>query len=429
MKTSDPDALVGDPPTQEETAHLAARFGRLLLANGADASYAGASVRALAEGLGHEVSQLYTAEGVLVSAQSGAQAHVRLSHSIAGTRVDMGRLIALRGLVAPVPSDPARLDPAMDAIENGAEGHSPVLIAFGLAVTAGALARLFAGSWSTVLVAGLVGAASAMVRRQLAQRHVGAIPAAFLLACITGLIAVILARFVPGSSSALCLTVAGMLLVPGVPLINGVSELVVGHTGIGLSRVASGTIALLAIGCGVLLVSSLGGTPLRPDQAPGVLPIGQDLFYSAVAAAGYAMLFEVPFRAVPICVLCGMAGHGLRTELIINGMPLAVCSLAGAILAGLVARAGAAFHGVPAVTFAFPGVVAMMPGSYGFRAAAGGLQVMDAAAATPPALLALTLSLAITTVAVTLSIGIGLLIATTTPLIPLRFHKDDAHGR
>ncbi|MBC7869318.1 MAG: threonine/serine exporter family protein, partial [Chitinophagaceae bacterium] len=42
----------------------------------------------------------------------------------------------------------------------------------------------------------------------------------------------------------------------------------------------------------------------------------QDAFWSALAAAGFAMVFNVPPRTLFGCVLAGASGHAFRTLLI-----------------------------------------------------------------------------------------------------------------
>jgi uncharacterized membrane protein YjjB (DUF3815 family) len=68
---------------------------------------------------------------------------------------------------------------------------------------------------------------------------------------------------------------------------------------------------------------------------------------------------------------------------------------------------------VPWSTFAFPGVVAMVPGSYAFRTGMGALEIMRQASHASDALVAETLSLAIATTVMTAAIAIGLLIASS----------------
>jgi uncharacterized membrane protein YjjB (DUF3815 family) len=100
------------------------------------------------------------------------------------------------------------------------------------------------------------------------------------------------------------------------------------------------------------------------------------------------------------------------------GLDLPLASFAGALLAALLARLIGQVAGAPAVTFAFPGVVAMIPGFYAFQAGIGGLAIMAAGAAAPVALLGETIALAVTAMLVTAAIAIGLCLALAAPFPP-----------
>ena len=51
-----------------------------------------------------------------------------------------------------------------------------------------------------------------------------------------------------------------------------------------------------------------------------VLGLIQDMLLSAIPAAGFAMVFNVPPRALAWCALLGAVGHGSRTVLLTLGM-------------------------------------------------------------------------------------------------------------
>jgi hypothetical protein len=70
---------------------------------------------------------------------------------------------------------------------------------------------------------------------------------------------------------------------------------------------------------------------------------------------------------------------------------------------------------VPAATFAFPGVVAMVPGSYAFRAVLGGLDVVQAGGASA-VLVAETVSLVISAAVLTIAIAVGLAVSLAIPM-------------
>ncbi len=202
-----------------------------------------------------------------------------------------------------------------------------------------------------------------------------------------------------------------MILVPGVPLINAIDDLAHGHAGIGLARLATGTVTILAIGFGLFFAASLAGDALPVAAGGGRLPVPEDALVSGLAAIGYGLLFGVPPRALPACVICGIAGHGGRTALAVTGLDLAAATLAASALVGLLATGLAERLSLPWTTFAFPGVVAMIPGSYAFRAATGALAVMEQGAAAPPGLVAETLGLAVAAMVMTAAVGSGLLLA------------------
>jgi uncharacterized membrane protein YjjB (DUF3815 family) len=82
--------------------------------------------------------------------------------------------------------------------------------------------------------------------------------------------------------------------------------------------------------------------------------------------------------------------------------------LIGALLAGFLAQGFARYFRAPAVAFAFPGVVAMIPGAFAFRAVIGCLQIMVAGANATTALLGETLALAASCVFMVAAIAVGI---------------------
>lgn len=397
----------------ETVAHLALRVGRQLVVDGADTTFVQDAVLRMVEAFGAEGRVLVSAESVLLVVQDQHTFRTKLGRAIAGSTVDMGRLAGVVAVVEQVEAgerDPARIDAALAALERRA-GHPWWLVTLGMAVTAGSLARLFGAAWPVVAAACLAGACSTPIRIVLGRRGFNPIATAVLAVFASAWIAATVLRGVPGVSPTLCLAAAGMILVPGVPLINGVRELVGGHAVNGVARLALAIATVLAIGFALHLAALAAGVELPVEGNPGLLPVGEDLLFSALAAAGFAMLFSVPLHAVWACMLCGLASHGLRTALEHQGLDLAIGSLCGALAAGFVARVCAARYRIPATAFVFPGVVAMIPGSYGFRAGLGGLELARIGPLASPDLVASTLSLSVVTSVVTIAIAVGLTFA------------------
>ncbi|NWC92980.1 MULTISPECIES: threonine/serine exporter ThrE family protein [unclassified Pseudomonas] len=399
----------------ERVAQITARIGRILLTHGADTRHTQGTLTEVARALGHTVQVVVTADALLITAGADAQFQTTTAHVLGGMTVDMGTLIALQHVIDAICDGSLALpliDARLDGVERATPQHSAWCMAVGVAITAGSLARLFGAEWSVVAAAFVAGLFSALLRRVLGRYPLNAVAVVFITALLSGLCSIlVLHGCFGGVSPVLCLTAAGMILVPGVPLINGVRDLVSGHPGNGLARIGGGSMTVLVIGFAVFLAAAVAGDSLPIDSGPGALPLGYDMLFAATAAAGYALFFNVPWRLLWVCMLCGVASHGVRTLLQQHGFDLAIASLLGAFAAGVVALIVGLRLRVPAVAFAFPGIVALVPGSYGFRASVGSLELMSQGANSTLPLIATTTSLVITTVIVSAAIAVGLLLA------------------
>jgi len=403
----------------DEACHLVLRIGRLLLENGADTELAKTRVEALTAALGFEAQVFISSERVLLTVLSGRTFRTKVGAPIHAPGVNLGRLDALDTVARDIEQkriDVAEAGRRIDALEKSPLLHPVWLVIPAVALTTACLARLFGAEWPVVAAAFFAGIVSMALRLAFGRRGVNPVAAAFATAFISALAGVLLMKAIPEAAPTLCLVAAGMILVPGVPLINSVSDMMNGHVVAGLARLATGSVTIIAIGFGLFLAAAAAGDVLPVSQDPDLLPIAEDFLFAGLAAFGYAMLFNVPMRSAWACVICGMASHGVRTALVTFGMDVAVATLPCAILAGGLARWFSVRLGAPWSTFAFPGVVAMIPGSYAFRAGVGALQIMREGANSSSALIAETLSLIISTGILTAAVGIGLVIVSAVPL-------------
>jgi uncharacterized membrane protein YjjB (DUF3815 family) len=99
-----------------------------------------------------------------------------------------------------------------------------------------------------------------------------------------------------------------------------------------------------------------------------VLPLLlEDAFWAGLATLGFAMLFNVPRRALPYCALNGMVGHATRALLMQGGMSIIPATLASALLVGFMAKFLARRLQMPSMIFAITGAIAMVPGAFAFQ--------------------------------------------------------------
>ena len=92
-----------------------------------------------------------------------------------------------------------------------------------------------------------------------------------------------------------------------------------GHVNTGLARWAMATMLTLATCLGVILAMAVWGVK-RLGIINIILTLIEDMILAAIPAVGFAMVFNVPLRALKYCALLGAIGHGSRTVLMISGM-------------------------------------------------------------------------------------------------------------
>jgi uncharacterized membrane protein YjjB (DUF3815 family) len=84
--------------------------------------------------------------------------------------------------------------------------------------------------------------------------------------------------------------------------------------------------------------------------------------FGFVATSGFAILFNVPRRALPVCGLIGAAGHLIRFVLRQHGVSNELATFCGALLVGLVGYWQARRTHVPRLIFTVTGIISMVPG-------------------------------------------------------------------
>jgi uncharacterized membrane protein YjjP (DUF1212 family) len=399
---------------RQAVGSLLLRLGRLALESGADSEHTRELVTRAAYALNVDAQLFIGSDRLLVMTDQSPEARTRVGHAIGSLGVNASRLAALDDLARQLMHDSIGLEAArrrLDEIDGQGALYPHWLVILGVAATAASLARLFGAAWPVVAAAFVAGIVSTGLRLAFSARGFNPTAATFLTALASAATGVLSLRFWPSAPAALCLTAAGMILVPGVPLINGIADLVRGHPAMGVARLAGSIAVVLAIGSGLFLATLLTGTHLPVLEGPGSVGFCEDAIFSGVAAVGYALLFNAPLRAIGLCVVAGVCSHAGRTLIDSLGMDVSAATCACALVAGLLACLFARLTRLPWTVFAFPGVVAMIPGSYAFRAAIGLLLIMRSGPASPPALVAGTISAGVAAIVMTVGVGVGLLVA------------------
>ncbi|MBP2848513.1 MULTISPECIES: threonine/serine exporter [Dickeya] len=94
----------------------------------------------------------------------------------------------------------------------------------------------------------------------------------------------------------------------------------------------------------------------------------QDMVLAAVPAVGFAMVFNVPMRALPYCALLGALGHSMRFLMIRFGIPIELATFVASIMVGIIGIRWSRWFLAHPKVFTVAAVIPMFPGISAYTA-------------------------------------------------------------
>ena len=93
-----------------------------------------------------------------------------------------------------------------------------------------------------------------------------------------------------------------------------------------------------------------------------------DMFFAAIPAVGFALVFNVPPKALKYCALLGALGHVTRTILMHNDVPIVFATLVGAALIGFIGVHLSHRYLAHPKVFTVAAIIPMIPGVQAYKA-------------------------------------------------------------
>ncbi len=398
------------PVPLEELSHLALSIGRLLFQNNADTEEVESAIRRFTRAYGCEAHILVTYEALLVTVRRNEQFRTKTGNRVPAMNVNMAAVTAVETLLTETERSPKALQEVkarLNEIERQPSVYPRWIVVAALSLTAASLSRLFGGDWPTFFVTLVAGGVGTWLRVEMGRRGMNLYCIAFAAALVSGVVAGLAVVLKFSQMPALCLVAPGMIVVPGVPLVNCVQDMIKNHMAIGIARLGFGVLITLAIALGLVGAAALTGVQIPVSETSQLPSLAVDAVFSALAAVGYLFLFNVPARLSWVAILCGVASHTTRTFCLQHGIDIVSGSLIGASAAGFLAHGFARALRAPIAAFAFPGVVAMIPGAFAFRSVVGYIRIIDEGSGASLELIAETVALSATCLLMVLAIAIG----------------------
>ena len=365
--------------TREELADYLLDLGATLSSYGCPSYRVEDVLRAIADIEGFRAEPFALPTGLFLRVvPKDAAAHAPEVHRM--TRVsdqgaDLERLVLVDEIFNDVIDRRATIEQARARIRAAAKKppHWPApLVWLATAAASAAAAVFFRGALVDVAVAALVGAviggARVLLLRSVARQRLYE----FLGGLLAAVCAWLAARAWPSASPEVIVLAGAISLFPGMTFTTGLAEVAQKSLVSGGARLMEAAVTLLLILFGVALVAGLQevtGVSLPAGASLGAARVGLGLGWHAaalvVASLSFAVLFQTPRRFVWAALASGATGYA-ATALALRHLPNHVAAfgaaLAVCVLANLLARATRR----PAQLFQLPGMMLLVPGSFGF---------------------------------------------------------------
>lgn len=272
----------------------------------------------------------------------------------------------------------------LEEIANRPRNYTPVQVAIGTGFACGGFCIQFGCDWTAFFYASFAAAIGMYLRglmlRKGLNNYMGIAIAAFISTVIAWA-----TTYLPSSWTSTQLhplLACALFIVPGVPLINFVDDMLDNYIQVGLTRAINTFLMIVAMSFGIAFFLKLSNFDLTQFYTIPMIPHNSYLSYAAAAAIsamGFSMIFNIPRRLLWVVAIGGIiavctrnfVNLGPSNDNIGLDMGLAIGSLAGSALASLIAVKAVHWVHAPNHVLSIPSVIPMVPGVLMYRALVG----------------------------------------------------------
>lgn len=285
----------------------------------------------------------------------------------------------------------------LEKIANGKHYYKDWIIAIGAGLACGGFCIQFGCDWTAFFYASI--AAILGNRLRMFLNHSGSnLYANFAVAAFVSTILAWLSSFLstPTVQAALPeflrpilftetpwhpLLACALYIVPGVPLINAVNDLLDNHINTGLVRAMNTLLIVIAMSFGIMLAIKCGSFDGFAKDLP---TIPHHSFYvyavaAAISAMGFATIYNIPYRLMPWIAVGGIICVCTRNFVFLDpstgnaglGLGIVVGSLCGSALISIINIKAVHILHTPHQCITIPTVIPIVPGVLMYRALYG----------------------------------------------------------
>ncbi len=271
----------------------------------------------------------------------------------------------------------------LEAIANRPRNYTANQVAIGTGFACGGFCIQFGCDWIAFIYASIAAAIGMRLKGLLVEKGINVYMAIAASAFVSTVIAWA-TGFLPAWTDTPLhpLLACALFIVPGVPLINFVDDMLDNYISVGMTRAINTFLMIVAMSFGIAFFLKIANFDLTQFTTISMIPHNSYWSYAAAAAIsamGFSMIFNIPRRLLWVVAIGGIIAVCTRNFVNLGpsnnniglDMGLAIGSLAGSALVSLIAVKAVHWVHAPNHVISIPSVIPMVPGVLMYRALVG----------------------------------------------------------
>lgn len=360
---------------------LLLRTGKLLVESAADTNRIVRNMNRAAAYLGLPEEKLHidvTYTMLAVNLSDGSHSYSKFQkcekHGINMTAISEISKLSWRAIEQDYSLD--KYEEELERIANKKRNYAPWLVAIGAGFACGGFCKLFGCDWISFFFASVCAYIGFRIRARCIEFGINLYMSIAIAACAATCLAYLTSFTGLSSTPYHPLLACALFIVPGVPLINFVDDMIDNYIQVGIVRAVNTMLMVGAMASGIaiamhLLVmedvvidkkfSELSMTPHDPYYIYAIA--------AAISAMGFSMIFNIQRRLLWVVALGGVIAVCIRNFVNFElGLGPVMGSFVGSVTVSLIAVKAVHWFHVPNHVLTIPSVIPMIPGVLMYRA-------------------------------------------------------------
>ncbi len=375
MTASDSPEVLTDKLILARKMDLLLRTGQMLMQSGADSNRIDRNLRRIAAYMGISADKFHmhiTYTTLMLSISDGVNSITKF-RKCTGHGVNMTTVSAISRLTWHALENEYTIDQyekELDRIAGIGHHYPRWLIVLSVGLACGGFCMLFGCDEAAALTTWVAASVALFIRQELHKRRLNNYMVVAVSAFVATMISTLAASFQFSTTPNHPIFASVLFLIPGVPLINSLDDMIDGFTIVGLTRAIVGFLIIISISFGMTV--AFKALQIQEYAASFTMPsLWHTALAGAIAAGGFAILFNVPVRTLALCAIGGAIALVTRNLLTSVEISLPMASFCGSLAAGIWTIYWVHKVHTPGHVISIPPVIPMVPGVLAYKAMIG----------------------------------------------------------